>query len=145
MIRRIGLSASTALVILSLSAAHAAEHDPVDELAKRSGLPPAEISASLANCDANQTNLNICAWRDVIVAEQDLKKVADERSASSPSCKKAIDRRLDGWTAKRDRVCKESAAEEYGGGSAEPMALAICESSSTHDMAKEIQSLHCSK
>ncbi|MDR6496768.1 hypothetical protein J2797_006695, partial [Paraburkholderia terricola] len=26
----------------------------------------------LANCDANQTSLNFCAWRDKVIAEQKL-------------------------------------------------------------------------
>jgi hypothetical protein len=31
----------------------------------------------LANCDANQTSLNFCAWRDRVVAEQKLQDVVD--------------------------------------------------------------------
>jgi uncharacterized protein YecT (DUF1311 family) len=128
---------------LSIAVAYAADFDVVNELAKRSGLPVTRLDSLLANCDANQTSMYFCAWRDLIAADHNLETASDQRASSSPACKKAVDRRLHGWTKKRDAICAKTAEEEYGGGSLEQTAQTQCAVSTTQDMIKKIATLHC--
>ncbi|MGN8138760.1 hypothetical protein ACTJLC_29105 [Paraburkholderia sp. 22099] len=75
------------------SSAFAGTPDPADVISRQSGLPASEVQGMLANCDANQTSLNFCAWRDKVIAEQKLQDVVDEKSAKSPSCKARLEKK----------------------------------------------------
>ena len=116
---RVGLAVLAASILLSGGHARAADLDIVGGLSRRSGMPSAQLEPLLANCDANQTSMYFCAWRDLIVAERDLEATRDKRSAPSPACKKSVDHQLDGWPDNRDRQCQNAAAREYRGGSME--------------------------
>jgi uncharacterized protein YecT (DUF1311 family) len=141
---RIGLVGLAASILLSGGVAEAADIDIVGELAQRSGMPPAQLEPLLANCDANQTSMYFCSWRDLIVADHELDAAREKRSAVSPACKKSVDRRLEEWPDNRDRQCKNAAAREYQGGSLEQTARLQCSISSTRDMTKKINAVHCS-
>ena len=52
------------LAVLSVSAVAASAQTLTDELANRSGKSPAQVTTLLASCDANQTSMKFCAWRD---------------------------------------------------------------------------------
>lgn len=125
------------LALVSTSAL-AAGPDPVDALSQRSGLPASEVSAMLSHCDADQTSTNFCAWRDQIVAEQELQRVVDDKSAASPACKEALEKKIDAWKKRRDASCQRSAQQEWGGGSMLPAAVAICATAETKRMTKKI-------
>lgn len=96
----------------------------------------------LANCDANQTSLNFCAWRDRVVAEQTLQNAVDEKTAHSPSCKARLPKKIAAWKKHRDAACKKSAEAANGGGSIVPMEIAACQAAETNRMTKVIASSH---
>lgn len=97
----------------------------------------------LANCDANQTSLNFCAWRDRFVAEQKLQDAIDEKLAKSPGCKSGLEKKVAAWKKRRDATCKKSAEAENGGGSIVPMEIAACEAAETDRMAKVVRARKC--
>ncbi|MBN3803118.1 DUF1311 domain-containing protein [Paraburkholderia sp. Ac-20336] len=128
-----------ALTFISTSA-WAAAPDPVSEIATRSGLPASEVGAALSHCDDNQTNMNFCAWRDQIVAEQKLAHIVDATAGSSTACKAVLERKIAAWKKRRDTQCEKSASHEWGGGSMLPTAIAMCKTAATERMSKTIQS-----
>ncbi|WP_233802321.1 lysozyme inhibitor LprI family protein [Paraburkholderia sp. HP33-1] len=132
--------AALALVGTSVLATPAA---PVDEIANRSGLPASEVAAALSNCEANQTSMNLCAWRDQIVAEQRLERVVEGKIVSSETCKAALEKRLTEWKKRRDANCEKSASQQWGGGSMLPTAVAMCKTAETERMSKAIQASGC--
>jgi len=92
------------------------------ELSHRSGLPEAELKQSLGNCDANQTNTNLCAYRGQIAADLTLKHAIIE------------------WQKSRDAACAKSAEREFGSGSMIPTAQAMCVTAETKKMIRRVQS-----
>jgi uncharacterized protein YecT (DUF1311 family) len=131
-----------ALALVSCSAL-AAVSSPTDVIANRSGLPPSEVDAALAHCDANQMSMNLCAWRDQIVAEQKLERVVGVKAGSSETCKAALEKRLTAWRKRRDANCEKSASREWGGGSMLPTAVAMCKTVETERMSNAIQTARC--
>ncbi|MFL9888305.1 DUF1311 domain-containing protein [Paraburkholderia agricolaris] len=133
-----------ALLALALvcSSALADTVDPAEVISRQSGLPASEVQGMLANCDANQTSLNFCAWRDRVVAEQKLQDVVDDKVAKSPGCKARLENRIAAWKKRRDASCKKSAEAENGGGSIVPMEIAACQAAETDHMTKVIASIH---
>nr|WP_279613291.1 lysozyme inhibitor LprI family protein [Paraburkholderia tuberum] len=97
----------------------------------------------MSHCDANQMSMNLCAWRDQIVAEQKLEQVVKGKAAVSASCKAAIEKRLTAWKTRRDANCKKSASREWGGGSMLPTAVAMCKTAETERMSKAIEASGC--
>ncbi|WP_421030080.1 lysozyme inhibitor LprI family protein [Paraburkholderia kururiensis] len=110
----------------------------MDVISQRSGLPASEVNAMLSHCDANQTSTNFCAWRDQVVAEQELQRVVDEKSAASPACNEALEKKIEAWKKRRDASCQKSAQRKWGGGSMLPTAVAICATAETKRMTKRI-------
>ncbi|WP_052135311.1 lysozyme inhibitor LprI family protein [Collimonas arenae] len=98
-----------------------AEGDVLVELSHRSNLPEADLKQSLANCDANQTNTNLCAYRDQVAADLTLKHAVAE------------------WEKARDAGCAKSAEREYGGGSLKPTAQAMCVTAETKKMIQRVE------
>ncbi|WP_041734385.1 lysozyme inhibitor LprI family protein [Paraburkholderia atlantica] len=131
-----------ALALVS-SSALATASNPADVIATRSGLPASEVDAALSHCNANQTSMNLCAWRDQIVAEQKLERVVEGKAAVSPTCKAAIEKRITAWKRRRDANCEKSASREWGGGSMLPTAVAMCKTAETERMSKAIQTAGC--
>ncbi|HLX02343.1 MAG TPA: lysozyme inhibitor LprI family protein [Trinickia sp.] len=130
-------------MIAAVSQLALAAPNPVNELATRSGLPASEASALLSNCDADQTSMNFCAWRDQIVAEQELQRIVDQKSAASPACGIALEKKVVAWKKSRDISCKTSADQEWHGGSMLPAAIAICATAETKRMTKTIRAKKC--
>lgn len=122
-----------------LASAHAfAQQTPADEIAARSGLPASEVAALLAECDANQTSMNFCAWRDQIVAERDLQQVIARQESEHPERKAALEARVARWKKARDASCEKSAIKEWGDGSMRPAAQSICATAATKKMTKRL-------
>jgi hypothetical protein len=136
------LSCGVALAFSGRTAA-AEFFDPAVELARQSGLPLSEVSALLANCGANQASRSFCAQRDLIVAERELHRIADQWEATSPACSRALDRRLKQWQESRDRVCKKTDADGSANGLMHSTAQAICETSMTQSMTERIRERGC--
>jgi uncharacterized protein YecT (DUF1311 family) len=116
---------------------------PVNEIANRSGLPASEVAAALSNCEANQTSMNLCAWRDQIVAEQKLEHAVDAIAGSSTTCRKTLERKIAAWKKRRDANCTRSASDEWGNGSMLPTAVSMCKTAETERMRKAIGSEKC--
>lgn len=131
-----------ALMLVSTSVLATAT-DSVHEIANRSGLPASEVAAALSNCDANQTSINLCAWRDQIVAEQKLEHAVDAIAGSSTTCRTTLERKISAWKKRRDASCTRSASEEWGNGSMLPAAVAMCKTAETERMREAIGSGKC--
>jgi uncharacterized protein YecT (DUF1311 family) len=114
---------------------------PADELSARSGLPASDVNALLANCDANQTSMNFCAWRDQIVAERELQQIVEQRERAHPERKAALDARIKKWKKARDASCEKSAERAWDGGSMRPTAQAICATAATKKMTKKLSAM----
>ncbi|MFM0472301.1 lysozyme inhibitor LprI family protein [Paraburkholderia strydomiana] len=131
------------MLALACSSAFAHADDPADVISKQSGLPSSEVQGMLANCDANQTSMNFCAWRDRVVAEQRLQDAVAEKEKKFPGCKASLERKIAAWKKRRDASCKKSAEAENGGGSIVPMEIAACQAAETDRMTKVIRSRKC--
>nr|WP_272945802.1 lysozyme inhibitor LprI family protein [Paraburkholderia sprentiae] len=121
----------------------AAAPNPTDVIARHSGLPASEVDAALSHCDANQMNMNLCAWREQLVAEQKLEQVVESTTGSSGTCKASLEKRLTAWKRHRDASCEKSASQEWGGGSMLPTAVAMCKTVETRRMSKAIHASGC--
>mgnify|MGYP000218028256 CR=1 FL=1 len=108
-------------------------------LAHRSGLAEDALRGLLSNCDASQSAMNICAYRDAVAADLVLQHAIANKAEQLPACKDRLEARIARWAAERDRACKRSAAKAYGGGSLEPMAMAMCVQHENERMAKKVE------
>jgi uncharacterized protein YecT (DUF1311 family) len=141
---------SKAILMLGASvwvvAAFAAHPDPADVIAKQSGIPPEEVRSTLSQCGSgneDQTTLNFCSWRDLVVAEQRLQDQVDARGRRRPECVAPLKAKVDAWKPKRDASCKRSASKQWGNGSFLPTAIAMCEQAETEHMTREIKTMPC--
>ncbi|MCC8394294.1 lysozyme inhibitor LprI family protein [Paraburkholderia sp. MMS20-SJTR3] len=133
----------TLALVLVGACASALAADPVEEIAKRSGLPASEVTATLADCEANQTSMNFCAWRDQIVSEQKLELAVAAKAGSSAACEKALKKKIAVWKKRRDAECSRSASRQWGGGSMLPTAAATCKTAETDRMRETIAATEC--
>jgi uncharacterized protein YecT (DUF1311 family) len=131
------------MLALACSSAFAAAPDPADVISTQSGLPASEVQGMLANCDATQTSMNFCAWRDRVVAEQKLQDALDEQAQKSPACKAGLEKKIAAWKKRRDVSCKKSAEAANGGGSIVPMEIAACQAAQTERMTKVVRASKC--
>ncbi|MFC0400793.1 lysozyme inhibitor LprI family protein [Paraburkholderia rhizosphaerae] len=121
----------------------AASSDPVDEIARRSGLPASEVGAVLANCDASQTSMTFCAWRDQLIAEQDLQSAVSGRETDSPACKAPLEKHVSRWSRQRDSTCEKQARKEWGTGSMRQAAQASCVTTETRRIIGKVMAFNC--
>ncbi|WP_179403149.1 lysozyme inhibitor LprI family protein [Burkholderia guangdongensis] len=124
--------------LLLASASAFAGQTPAQEISARSGLPASEVDALLSDCDANQTSMNFCAWRDQLVAERELQQVVDRQSSEHPERKAALDAKMAKWRKARDASCQRAARKEWGNGSMRPAAQAVCATAATKKMTKRL-------
>ncbi|MEM5435510.1 lysozyme inhibitor LprI family protein [Paraburkholderia diazotrophica] len=117
--------------------------NPVDEIATRSGLPASEITALLVNCDASQTSMNFCAWRDQLVAEQNLHLAVSSKETQFPACRNRLETQIAGWARQRDRACQRGTQQEWGNGSMHQAAQAICVTKETERITGKVKAFHC--
>lgn len=130
------------LACLSVSTATAAQ-SLTEVLAQRSGLRASEVSSLLASCDANQTSMTFCAWRDQLVAERALLRLIDEKRTASPSCAATLTQKVAAWQKQRDTSCRESAKKQWGNGSMMSAAVAMCERDRTKQMTQSLSANTC--
>ncbi|MBC8747859.1 MULTISPECIES: lysozyme inhibitor LprI family protein [Paraburkholderia] len=102
-----------------------------------------EVDAALAHCDAIQSSMSLCAWRDQIVAEQKLERVVEVKVRSSETCKASLEKGPTAWKQRRDAKCEKSASREWAGGSMLPTAVAMCKTAETERMSKAINNARC--
>ncbi|MFM0738150.1 lysozyme inhibitor LprI family protein [Paraburkholderia xenovorans] len=121
---------------------HAATTNVVDEIVSRSGLNASEVAALLANCDASQTSMNFCAWRDRLVAEQDLQRAISSKTDSF-SCKARLEKRVSKWITQRDRACQIGAQRDWGNGSERQAAQTVCVTEATARITGKVKSFRC--
>jgi hypothetical protein len=125
------------LGLLLMASVHSyADPTPIDEeLAARSGLPVTEIREFLANCGLNRQGLYFCTWSDFIVAERGLQKVVGQRDSRYPELKLALSAQIEHWKKKRDLLC-QSARDDFGVRSHDPIAVMACKARLTEKIAK---------
>ena len=112
------------------------------ELSQRSGLPVAEVSNLLADCHANQQSMYFCAWRDQIAADRIFGRTLADKLQKMPQCKTSMKAKIASWAKKRDQSCKKSATQEWGEGSMKPTAQAICVTTETMRMTKQLGNMN---
>ncbi|HEX7683501.1 MAG TPA: lysozyme inhibitor LprI family protein [Trinickia sp.] len=113
------------------------------ELAERAGMRPSQVTALLATCDASQTSMKFCAWRDQLAAERTLQRAIDEKRAVAPQCAAALEQKVDAWRKRRDAICRESAESEWSNGSMLSAAIAMCATDRTKQMTRIISAQAC--
>ena len=118
------------LVLLAVSApaAAASKYAPpaeevLTELSSRSKIPVSELKQSIADCNANQQAMNLCAFRDAVAADLMLKHAFAE------------------WEKSRDALCEKTAQHEWRGGSMKPAARADCVATETNKMIRHIEKI----
>jgi uncharacterized protein YecT (DUF1311 family) len=133
------------LVLCSVSAAAAAASAQTltAELAERSGMSPWQVTTLLANCDANQTSMKFCAWRDELAAERTLRHLIEAKRAASPKCGAVLAQKVAAWQKRRDQTCRKSAEEQWGNGSMLSAAVAMCATDRTKQMMQTLSSNSC--
>lgn len=114
----------------------------LDELSQRSGLPVAEVGNLLADCHANQQSMHFCAWRDQIAADRIFGRALAEKLQKMPQCKTSMEAKMASWKKERDQSCEKSATQEWGEGSMKPTAQAICVTSETVRMTKQLEKIN---
>jgi hypothetical protein len=114
----------------------------LSEVARRSGLHESEVSALLADCNANQQSLYFCAYRDFVAADLALERVASSKLKKFPSCRAASPGDIENSRRSIDSECRKSAVESYGEGSMAPTAQATCAAIAMTALADEIAGSH---
>lgn len=114
-----------------------ADAEVLATLASRSGLPIDNLKMLLANCDASQQSMYFCAYRDLVREELSLDQVI--AVSKDAACKNNLQQDKLAWTSSRDVACKESAAEEFGGGSMGPTAQLTCMAAETQRVRGELE------
>lgn len=127
------MTASTALSAQTLTG----------ELAERAGMQPSQVTALLSACDASQTSMKFCAWRDQLAAERALQRAIDDKRASSPQCAAVLDQKISAWRKRRDAACRETAKQEWGAGSMLSAATSMCATNRTKQMTQIVSSQAC--
>lgn len=130
------------LAFLSVSAVAAAQ-TLTNELAERSGMRAGDVTALLANCDANQTSMKFCAWRDQLAAEHTLQRLIEEKRTASPQCAAALAQKVAAWQKQRDATCRQSAEARWGTSSMLSAAVAMCATDRTKQMAQSLTGNTC--
>ena len=131
------------LLFLTCVANIAHAQSDADEIAQQSGLPASEVGAMLDHCDANQTSINVCAWRDRIVAERQLQRAVATKGTMNTGCPQPMGTRIDAWKSERDQTCARKAQEKYGGGSMQQAAQTMCETAATKRMTGWVNAGKC--
>ncbi|UVH57000.1 lysozyme inhibitor LprI family protein [Variovorax paradoxus] len=108
-------------------------------MAQRSGIPEDELRGLLSRCEASQSAMNICAYRDVVVADLKLKHALASKVQQLPACKERLEARIARWEVVRDQGCKRNAAKDYGGGSLEQTAESMCVEHEIVQMTKQVE------
>jgi uncharacterized protein YecT (DUF1311 family) len=142
--RAIALLLGTLAIAAAAASSPPAKYQPNTEevltaLAHRSGLAEDALHGLLTDCDASQSAMNICAYRDAVAADLVLQHAVADKAKQLPACKERLEARIARWAAERDRGCKRSAAKAYGGGSLEPMAMSMCVQHENEQMAKKVE------
>lgn len=112
-----GVAASAAAV----SKYTPAEAEVLAELSSRSKIPESELRQIISNCDANQQAMNLCAFRDLVVADIVLKHG------------------LAVWKKNRDVACEKQAEHAWHDGSMKPTVRATCVALATKKMIRVIE------
>ncbi|MGU7775531.1 lysozyme inhibitor LprI family protein [Burkholderia sp. MR1-5-21] len=82
--------------------------------------------------------MNVCAWRDRIVAERELQQAVDRQASEHPARKAALEAKMTKWKKARGAPCEKAARNDWGDGSMRPAALAIFQTESTKKMTKKL-------
>lgn len=114
------------------------------ELAERAGMQPSQVTALLSACDASQTSMKFCAWRDQLAAERALQSaIDDKRATSSPQCAAVLDHKIAAWRKRRDATCRQTAKQEWGAGPMLSAATAMCATDRTKQMTQIVSAQAC--
>lgn len=125
--------------VICFSACADGDDSVLTELSRRSGLPASQLEIFLADCDANQQSMYFCAYRDLVRSELGLKDVIETKKRSLNSCASAVEQRASERIQKRNSDCEQSAKNEWGGGSMEATARAICMVKQTDQIADQLK------
>lgn len=115
------------LIILSALSTSSLADEVVSELSRRSNIPETELRGLLKDCAQHQLSMNICAFRDFVKADLDMKKALISKLRSLPTiCHEVLRSQQATWEASRDRQCNQETDAEAEGGSMRPMVFNVC-------------------
>ena len=142
--KHIFVSLLAAFAVSGAFAASPAKYEPdpqevITALAQRSGISEDELRGLLSRCEASQSAMNICAYRDAVAADLKLKHALASKVQQLPACKESLEARIARWDKKRDQGCERSAAKDYGGGSMAQMARSMCVEHEIVQMTKQVE------
>jgi uncharacterized protein YecT (DUF1311 family) len=132
----------SSLLVLSTETQATTSDDVVKELSRRSAIPVSELNELLGDCSRDQLSMNLCAFRDFVLADMDIQQAANDALASLPSgCHARLVERQAAWARKRDRDCKLAADDEAGEGSMRPMIYSACRTTATRSRTKVVAAI----
>jgi hypothetical protein len=114
------------------------DKDAAKTLLVLSKLPEAELNEMLADCNADQQSMYFCAWRDKIVAEHALDRVAAEKKIAMPACAAAVDQWIHSALEQRDQTCAKDARKNFAGGSLESTSRIACATNATSHLRNKL-------
>jgi uncharacterized protein YecT (DUF1311 family) len=136
------ISGRIKLIIITclLGCAEAMANEVINELSRRSHISVPELNEILTDCERYQLNMNICAFRDFVQKDIELKKVADLKIKSLPTgCKNRFKNSQAQWEQQRAAQCNKEADEEAEGGSMRPMIYSECSTAAAAARIQELQ------
>lgn len=134
--KRILLLATTLLVA---PPALAGENAVVSQLAERSRIPAGELRALLADCEKTQRSMNVCAFRDHVAADLEMKAVLREASSRLDGAQgQALAEAQEAWAIETRTGCDTEADDAAEGGSMRPMVFSGCMERETRRRTAEL-------
>jgi hypothetical protein len=115
--------------------------DVLEEMSRRSSVPKPELRDMLSNCDVNQRNTYFCAFRDFVMADLTIGRVATDQARRYPTCKSRIESDVARLRQRRDEQCEKTADDAYGEGSMKLTAQAMCAASENETLIAEIKKI----
>jgi uncharacterized protein len=97
------------------------------ELRRGTTLPPGVLHEALQDCERTMFSMGICASRDLIRAELNLRKVQETKLISLPaSCRNRLTQQQGRWERVRVKDCEQQADREGAGGQVWGLSVNAC-------------------
>ncbi len=137
------LSCIRLVLLVSLLAPGLSYGDAVmEELVRRTEMPPQEVAELLSNCDRSQVHLNFCAYRDAVKADLEMADVLVQKNQSlSNLCRIKLKARQVSWVRSMERSCNKDADMEARQGAVRPMIFALCQAINTEMRTDELRKI----
>jgi uncharacterized protein len=110
-------------------------------LSRRSAISIEDIKAMLSDCHGSQMNMNLCAFRSSIEADQAMRSVLAKKLETLALCRETFQASQDNWEKDRDSRCKKEADGKTEDVSVRPMILSTCQARATEQHTMQLKSI----